>query len=75
MTPGNEHAILSQPAARGRVGLEVWGLQESQVRVQGHLLWGLPLEGWGNPKLRDAVTRGDAGGAPVGFGVCRSQLG
>lgn len=49
MTPGNEHAILNQPGETERVGLEVWGWQRSQVRGQGHLLWGLALDGRGHP--------------------------
>lgn len=57
-------------------------MQRSQGRGQSHLLRGLPLEGWGLPKLRDEVT-GELGGERsmgwgdtlLGIGVCRSQLG
>lgn len=66
MTPGNEHAILSQPVEREGVDIEVWGWQRSQVRGQGHLLRGLLLDGWGIPKIEGCGDTGGRRGTPTG---------
>lgn len=49
-------------------------MQRSQGRGQSHLLRGLPLEGWGLPKLRDEVTGEGGGERFMGWGVLYREL-
>lgn len=63
---------LSANRCRGKGwSSKIWGCRGHRSGGESHLLRGLPLEGWGIPKLRDEVTGGEGGGC---MGVPHREL-